>query len=81
MSDGMPSTFAGCLDNIAEWLDAVDDYLRTYGPAKEHGIPSGDQAQTDLRRLARNLRVEAGLAIAAGDIPIDVTLMKMMTEE
>jgi hypothetical protein len=52
-----PSTFPACLRDIVEWLDASDQYIRTFGPAAEDGFPpaSHRDVQEDLLRLASRL--------------------------
>lgn len=64
-----PDTFAGCLLDLAEWLDACDLYIRTYGPAGADGCGSSDEAQQDLRRLAQGL---------LGEPELDHRLMELM---
>jgi hypothetical protein len=64
-----PDTFAGCLQDVAEWLDACDKYIRTFGPAVGTGLGEKDTIQTDLRRVA---------TAVALDPELDARLMRMM---
>ena len=66
---GRPDTFAGCLLTLAEWLDASDEYIRTFGPAGAAGFGQSDVAQQDLRRLAANLPAD-----------LDARLMEIMDD-
>ena len=61
-----PETFADCLDNVARWLDQTDPIIneRTNG-----AVASGNEVQTDLRRVAERLR---------DDPLLDAQIMELM---
>lgn len=66
-----PTTFADCLQDVAEWLDACDKYINTFGPAVGTGLGEKDTVQQDLRRVAAALTLDPDL---------DARLMAMMDE-
>lgn len=54
--DARPPTAAECMDVVAGYLDAADEFIRLVTANTDRPLDMGDGVQRDLRRLAGWLR-------------------------